>query len=205
MNCKNYDKIMRERIEKLDGKPAMYLHSCCAPCSTTCIEELYPYFSLTIVYYNPNIDEKEEYEKRAAEQIRYVREVYGDSINVIEEGWQKDDFEKIASGREHCPEGGERCAECYRLRLEKAASYCKERDYFATTLTVSPLKNAEKINQIGESIEKTCAGIYLPTDFKKREGYKKSAIISAKHGLYRQNYCGCRFSRKTKADEKNQK
>lgn len=196
MNKQNYDKTMTELLDSLQEKPRLYLHSCCAPCSTRCLEELAEYFDITVVYYNPNIDTDEEYSLRLAEQIRYIEEVYGKSISVIDEGHKKADFDAIACGKENIPEGGARCFECYRLRLDKAASYCRPDDYFATTLTVSPLKNADKINEIGFFLAQKYGVKYLPSDFKKREGYKRSIVLAAEHGLYRQNYCGCEFSKR---------
>lgn len=197
MNKPNYDKIMREIIDGLPDKPALYLHSCCAPCSTKCLEDLYPYFNITVVYYNPNIDAEEEYLLRLAEQKRYIKEVYGENVKITDYGHRKEDFDNIAKGKENLPEGGARCFDCYRLRLDKAAKECKKGDYFATTLTVSPLKNADKINEIGYDLANIYGVNYLPTDFKKREGYKRSVLLAAEHGLYRQNYCGCSFSKRT--------
>lgn len=195
MNIVNYDKEMQKIVESLSEKPQIFLHSCCAPCSTTCLERLYPYFNITVVYYNPNIDTEEEYYLRAEEEKRFIREVYGDTIKIIEEGRQSEKFEEIARGKENLREGGERCFECYRIRLEKTASFCGKNDYFATTLTVSPLKNAQKINELGYKIAEQYGVKYLPTDFKKREGYKRSIVLSAEHNLYRQDYCGCRYSK----------
>jgi len=195
MNRVNYDKKMQEIIDGLKGKPRLYLHSCCAPCSTACLERLFPYFNLTVVYYNPNIDTAEEYALRAAEEKRYIKEVYGDKIKIIENGHNPQVFEEAAKGMENCKEGGERCRVCYKLRMEYAAALCNKEDFFATTLTVSPLKNAEVINVIGEELAEKYGVNYLPTDFKKREGYKRSIVLSEEHLLYRQNYCGCRFSK----------
>ncbi len=196
MNRVNYDKKMQEIIDGLKEKPRLYLHSCCAPCSTACLERLFPYFDLTVVYYNPNIDTEEEYALRAAEEKRYIKEVYGDTVKIIENGHNPQDFKEAAKGKENCKEGGERCRACFKLRLEYAAKFCNREDFFATTLTVSPLKNAEVINKIGEELAEKYGVKYLPTDFKKREGYKRSIVLSEEHRLYRQNYCGCRFSKK---------
>ncbi len=196
MNVINYDREMRKVIEGLTDKPRLFLHSCCAPCSTRCIEELYPHFRLTVVYYNPNIDTEEEYVKRAEEQRRYLVDRYGDTVEMIEDGYHGEDYEEKIKGYESCPEGGDRCGICFRLRLERVAKLCGEDDYFATTLTVSPLKNAERINSIGEEVAQKYGIRYLNTDFKKREGYKRSIVLSEEYGLYRQDYCGCKYSKR---------
>lgn len=187
---------MLDVIEGLDGRPPLLLHSCCAPCSTRCVEELYPHFDLTVLYYNPNIDTDEEYAKRAAEERRFLTEFAGEGkIRFLDLGHRKEDFLPVAQGREHLPERGERCHLCYRLRLEETAKRCEKDGYFATTLTLSPLKDAEIINEIGFELAEKYGVKYLPGDFKKREGYLRSIRMSEEYGLYRQNYCGCRYSR----------
>lgn len=197
MNKINYDKLMQSEIATLsDGqKPSLMLHSCCAPCSTACIERLKEYFDLTVYYYNPNLDTEEEFTLRANEQQRYCEK---NQIKFIVEKYFPEEFYNAVSGLEACLEGGARCKKCFKLRLEKTAKIAKEKGflYFATTLTVSPLKNAQDINSLGMEIEKENGIKYLPSDFKKQEGYKRSIELSAKEGLYRQNYCGCTFSKK---------
>lgn len=198
MNGNNYDRMMLEIIEGLGNeKPPLLLHSCCAPCSTRCVEELFPHFHLTVLYYNPNIDTDEEYEKRAAEERRFLTEYAGEGrIRFIDLGHRKEDFIEIAAGREDLPEGGARCFDCYRLRLEEAAKRCEKDGYFATTLTLSPLKNADVLNAIGFELAEKYGVKYLPSDFKKRGGYLRSCEMSKEYGLYRQNYCGCAYSKR---------
>lgn len=195
----NYDIKMVETIKKLKYTPKILLHSCCAPCSTYCINELAKYFFVTVFYYNPNIDTEEEYQLRLNEQRRFVSEYKAENtVELLDGAYTPSDFEKIAAGREAMAERGERCTLCYKLRLEKTAIEAKKRgyDYFATTLTLSPLKDAEKINIIGKELEKVYNISYLESDFKKREGYKQSIELSKEYNLYRQNYCGCRYSKR---------
>lgn len=202
MNKINYQKLLDEIIkknEREDITPSLLLHSCCAPCSSYTIEYLSAYFSITVLYYNPNISEQAEYEKRKAEQIRLINSMpVKNKVSFIECGYDSAEFFDIARGYEECREGGERCFRCYRLRLEKTAKTASEKsfDYFCTTLSISPLKNAQKINEIGYEIEKKYAVKWLPSDFKKREGYKRSIELSRQYGLYRQNYCGCAYSKR---------
>lgn len=197
---KESDKLL-EKIEKSGEKPKLLLHSCCAPCSSYCLLYLSKYFDITDFYYNPNISPKSEHDKRAAELKRLIsafHDEYDINIEFIEGNYEPERFEEIAKGLEDVPEGGVRCFKCYRLRMEEAAKLAAEKhcDYFTTTLSISPLKNAGKINEIGEEL----AGIYgvrhFPSDFKKHDGYKKSIELSVKYTLYRQNYCGCEFSKR---------
>ena len=198
MNKTNYDKelnfIIEENVKK-NVKPTLLLHSCCAPCSSTCIERLIRGFSVTVLYYNPNIDPLNEYEKRRDEQIRFCEEF---GVQCITLDYQKDEFFDKIKGYECEAEGGKRCFVCFDLRLRKTAYYAKEKgfDFFATTLTLSPLKNAEKINEIGNKISSELNVKYLPTDFKKNGGYLRSIELSKEYNLYRQNYCGCIFSKR---------
>lgn len=195
MNAINYDKVMREEMAKAPEGSRLLLHSCCAPCSTYCLQTLQGAFRTTVLYYNPNLDSEEEYRRRKREQIRLLHETgWGELLDC---DFSPEDFEKIASGREKMKEGGERCRLCYRLRMEKTAQKAKELgfDYFATTLTVSPLKNAEWINEIGFALQEEYGVKYLPSDFKKQNGYMQSVSLSKEYDLYRQNYCGCRFSK----------
>lgn len=211
MNKVNYQKLLDEIImknEREDIMPSLLLHSCCAPCSSYTIEYLSQYFSITVLYYNPNISEQAEYEKRKAEQIRLINSMpVKNKVDFLDCGYDSDEFFDIAKGYEDCREGGERCFRCYRLRLEKTARTARDSgfDYFCTTLSISPLKNAQKINQIGYETEKKYGVAWLPSDFKKREGYKRSIELSRAFDLYRQNYCGCIYSKRERqiAEEKS--
>ena len=196
MNKQNYDASMREVIERESArgkKPSLLLHACCAPCSSACLERLKDFFAITVLFYNPNIEDV-EYEKRKAELKRLIGETGW--ANTIDCDHDTGKFYSAVKGLENCPEGGERCAACFALRLEKTAETAKETgyDYFTTTLTVSPLKNAEVINRIGLSMAEKYGVEWLPTDFKKRGGYARSIELSREHSLYRQNFCGCIFS-----------
>lgn len=203
MNARNYQKELDKLIEKVtleEKRPLLYLHSCCAPCSSYCLLYLAKYFDIIDFYYNPNISPKEEHDKRAKELERLINayeDEYGYSIKFVEGIYEPEKFYEMAKGLESVEEGGERCFKCYRLRMEEAAKNAKEAgaDYFTTTLSISPLKNAAKINEIGEELEKIYGVKHLPSDFKKREGYKQSVELSAKYELYRQNYCGCVYSK----------
>ena len=194
MNKINYDQLMTEEMQKGAGK-SLLLHSCCAPCSSACLERVANVFQTTVFYYNPNLNSEEEYEKRKSEQLRFMRE--SGLGNFLECGYQKEDFEEIARGFEREPEGGKRCERCFNLRLKRTAIEAKERgfDYFATTLTLSPLKNAQLINKIGFEVAEEVGVSYLPSDFKKRGGYLRSLELSRQYNLYRQTYCGCEYSK----------
>lgn len=202
MNAINYQKVMEELIRGScsDGRvPRLLLHSCCAPCSSYCIACLAEYFEVTVFYYNPNIYPPDEYHMRAAEQKRFVEEFptrY--PVHFVEGAYDTDRFYEMASGMEALPEGGERCFACYELRLRQAAEYALSRgfDFFTTTLSISPLKNAEKLNEIGAKLEEEYDISYLYSDFKKKDGYKKSTEISREYHMYRQYYCGCVFSKR---------
>ena len=182
-------------------KPKLLLHSCCAPCSSYPLLYLAKYFEIVDFYYNPNISPKDEHDKRADELERLInafKDEYGYEIRFIEGAYEPEKFYEMARGLEEVPEGGERCFKCYRLRMEEAAKLAKAEgaDYFTTTLSISPLKNAGKINEIGEELGAIYGVKHLPSDFKKREGYKQSVELSQKYELYRQNYCGCVFSQR---------
>lgn len=202
MNVVNYDKLMTETVKGLGRKPTLLLHSCCAPCSSYCIEELVKFFRLTVFYYNPNIDTDEEYEKRKNEQKRFIAK-FAPEVEFIGEEHESEEFYKAVKGLENEPEGGKRCRVCFALRLSKTAEKAKENGYefFATTLTISPLKNAKVINEVGFELERTYGVKYLPTDFKKRGGYLRSTVLSERYGIYRQNYCGCVFSRESRTEK----
>ena len=201
MNKVNYDKMMMEQIKDLPKGTPLLLHSCCAPCSTACLERLHELFSVRVFYYNPNISDREEYEKRKAEQIRLLQETGWAEIVDCDHDAQA--FAVIAQGLENEPERGARCYRCYALRLEKTAEKAKELgvEYFATTLTLSPLKNVEWLNQIGEEMGSRYGLKYLYTDFKKKGGYLRSIELSKEYGLYRQDFCGCKFSRRGKEND----
>lgn len=201
----NYQIELEKTLKEIKGtKPRLLLHVCCAPCSSYVLTYLCDYFDITILYYNPNISPIEEYEKRLNEAKRLIKELNKDNIHIMECEYENEKFEDIAKGLENAPEGGIRCRKCYKLRIEKAAQYAKENnfDYFTTTLTISPLKNSQVLNQIGKELEEKYNIKYLYSDFKKKEGYKTSIILSKKYNLYRQNYCGCTYS-KPKVTEKN--
>ncbi len=200
MNKINYDKVMTEFLEEHRGEKLL-MHSCCAPCSSYCLQEVAPLMQTTVFYYNPNLDSDAEYEKRKSEQIRFLKETGLASFSDC--GYSHEDFQKIARGYEREKEGGARCERCFRLRLERTARRAKEEGYFcfATTLTVSPLKNAELINRLGAEIGEKYGIAYMPSDFKKRGGYLKSIELSKQYGLYRQNYCGCEYSKTKQIEE----
>lgn len=193
----NYQNKMQEIIESLNFRPKLLLHSCCGPCSTTVLSLLASYFDITVLYYNPNIEPKEEYYKRKEEQIRFIKEFNNEHIKFMDCDYNNQDFRSRVVGLEQEREGGARCAVCFKLRLEKTAEIAKalDFDYFGTTLTVSPHKNSEVINKIGALLETEYGVKYLYSDFKKKDGYKKSIELSKKYNLYRQDYCGCEFGR----------
>ena len=197
---RNFQKELEHKIEQIQAAgevPRLLLHSCCAPCSSYCIEYLSQYFEITVFYFNPNISMEEEYRKRVAEQQRFIREFPAlHKVDFIEGDYEPKHFFDSVKGYEKCPEGGERCFICYRLRLEETAKMAKKMgyDYFTTTLTISPLKNSAKLNEIGWELGEKYEIPYLLSDFKKREGYKRSIELSKEYELYRQNYCGCVYS-----------
>ena len=193
----NYDKLLQEIVKDFDCKKKLLLHSCCGPCSSYVIDYLKKYFDITILYYNPNIYPESEYQKRLFEQEKLVECLNDKDIKVVEIGYNPTEFYEVVKGQEADKEGKERCHICYRLRLEKSANYAKEHnyDYFTTTLSVSPYKNSDVLNAIGKDLEDKYNVKYLYADFKKNDGYKKSIELSKKYDLYRQNYCGCVYSK----------
>ena len=201
MNQRNYQKELERLLEQLQGAPRLFLHSCCAPCSSYVLEYLRAYFNITVFYYNPNISEQQEYRKRVEEQKRLIAAFNalgrGYPIRILEGDYEPERFFEIAKGSEDCREGGERCFRCFELRLRETARQAAagDYDYFCTTLTISPLKNAVKLNEIGEALAGEYQIPWLPSDFKKKNGYKRSVELSAEYELYRQNFCGCGFSK----------
>lgn len=200
MNKINYQIELDKIINSIDksNPPRLFLHSCCAPCSSYTLEYLSNYFDITVYYFNPNISPKEEFDKRFAEQKRLIDSLPAKNpIKLVLGEYDYNDFLQIARGLENVAEGGERCFRCYRLRLESTARIAKEQgfDYFCTTLSISPLKNSQKINQIGYEVAQKYGIKWLPSDFKKREGYKRSIELSKEYNLYRQSFCGCVFSK----------
>lgn len=214
---KELDKILSDSGNY--GKH-LFLHSCCAPCSSYVLEYLRSFFCITVFYFNPNITEDEEYFRRVEEQKRLIGEfnrqlsVRKDSeerlnafpIKIIEGDYRKECFFEHIKGLEQCPEGGERCFACFELRLRETALRAKEQkaDYFTTTLSISPLKNAAKMNEIGQKLSGEYGIAFLPSDFKKKNGYKRSVELSAEYGLYRQDYCGCIYSKLEREARKKQ-
>ena len=205
----NYQLETDKIIKSLDHVPTLLLHACCAPCSSYVLEYLTEYFSVTVYFYNPNITENSEYEKRKNELKRLVKEKsFSNPVKMIDGDYSPEVFFNMSKGLEDCPEGSERCFLCYEQRMRSTAQLAKELnfEYFCTTLSVSPHKNAVKLNEIGASLSDEYGVPYLFSDFKKRGGYKRSIELSRQYGLYRQNYCGCIFSRiqaERKDKEKN--
>ncbi len=195
MNKRNYDKEMLVTMQENAGK-RLLLHSCCAPCSSYCLTQVAPVFRTTVFYFNPNLDSEEEYLRRKGEQIRLLKET--GAADLLDCDYEPEAFREIAEGYEDEPEGGARCKRCYLLRLTRTAEEAKKGgyDFFGTTLTVSPLKDSEALNAIGFALAEKYGVRYLPSDFKKRNGYLRSIELSKTYGLYRQNYCGCIYSRR---------
>ena len=203
----NYQIVLDEtlkEIEKNNEKPKLLLHVCCAPCSSYVLEYLNKYFNISVFYYNPNISTKDEYDKRYNEEQRFVKEYpFENEIKVINGKYDNEKYEKLIDGFQDEKEGGARCFKCYRLRLEESAKYAKENnyDYFTTTLTISPYKNSKVLNEIGNELSQLYGIKYLYSDFKKRNGYKRSIELSHKYNLYRQDYCGCKYSIRNKIED----
>lgn len=213
----NYSKMLEKEIQRLDesgAKPRLLLHSCCAPCSSYVMEYLREHFRITVFYYNPNITAGEEYRYRLAEEKRLIEAynrqvetqdfggmnstVNAERIEILEAPYDPANYLEAVKGYEECPEGGDRCGICFEMRLRKTAEAALKGGYdcFTTTLTISPLKNAARLNEIGRKVGEEYGVQFLPSDFKKKNGYKRSIELSKKFDLYRQNFCGCAFSRK---------
>ncbi|MBQ9011219.1 MAG: epoxyqueuosine reductase QueH [Bacilli bacterium] len=192
----NYQLELEKIIANLSAKPTLLLHACCGVCSSYVLEYLTKYFDITVLYYNPNIYPEEEYQKRLETQKEIIKKMKLD-IEVLEIGYNDQDFWEIAKGLEKEKEGGARCSRCYYLRLEQTALLAKEKnfDYFTTTLSVSPYKDSQKLNKIGMQLEEKYNLKYLYSDFKKKDGYKRSNELARIYGLYRQDYCGCKYSK----------
>ena len=211
MTKRNYQKELDAVIEQVtkEGRvPSLLLHSCCGPCSSYVLEYLSRYFAITVFYYNPNIYPPEEYEHRVKEQQRFIAEcTFDHPVQFVAGDYEPERFYDAVRTLEDCPEGGERCFVCYRLRLAEAAKLADELgcDYFTTTLSISPHKNAAKLNEIGEELAGITKARHLPSDFKKRGGYKRSVELSAAHGMYRQDYCGCVFSKRERERQQQEK
>lgn len=223
MNKRNYAKELENKISEFQKEgiyPKLLLHACCAPCSSHCLEYLRQYFDITVFYYNPNIMNEPEYRKRVEEEKRLIAEynkqvetenfegmnsdASARKIEIIEGDYIVSDYLNAVRGLENCSEGGDRCTRCFELRLEESARIAKENgfEFFTTTLTISPLKDAERLNRIGDEMGNKYGVSFLPSDFKKKEGYKRSIELSHMFDLYRQDFCGCEFSRLQREKEK---
>ncbi|MFQ6829245.1 MAG: epoxyqueuosine reductase QueH [Acutalibacter sp.] len=208
---RNYAKELERLIQKLrqEGKvPRLLLHACCAPCSSAVLEYLSQYFAITLLYYNPNIAPLEEYQKREAELRRLVSQMkFTHPVALLPCQYDGQAFVQAARGLEGEPEGGKRCEACFRLRLRYAAQEAARLrfDYYTTTLSISPMKNAPLLNQLGEEIGREFGVAHLPSDFKKKDGYKRSVQLSKEYDLYRQDYCGCAFSKAQRQREKEER
>lgn len=193
----NYDLLMEEQIKNMKEGSTLLMHACCAPCSSACLERIGNYFEISIFYYNPNITDKDEYLKRVEEIKKFISSFKTKyPIKLIEGRYDPQEFFNISKGLEDEPERGKRCFKCYKLRLEETAKIASSLgfNYFCTTLTLSPYKNANWLNEIGEELNNNYNSIYLYSDFKKKNGYKRSIELSKEYNLYRQDYCGCVYS-----------
>lgn len=202
----NYDKLMEEQMSSTKEGSTLLLHACCAPCSSACLERLSNFFKITIIYYNPNITEEKEYLKRLEELKNFIQKIKVKyPINIIDTRYDPKEFFEISKGLEKEKERGKRCYKCYELRLEETAKVAKKNnfDFFATTLTLSPYKKTDWLNEIGENLSNKYQTSYLYSDFKKKNGYKRSIELSKEYNLYRQDYCGCIYSKLEREEEKN--
>lgn len=202
----NYDKLMEEQMSSTKEGSTLLLHACCAPCSSACLERLSNFFKITIIYYNPNITEEKEYLKRLEELKNFIQKIKVKyPINIIDTRYDPKEFFEISKGLEKEKERGKRCYKCYELRLEETTKVAKENnfDFFTTTLTLSPYKKTDWLNEIGENLSNKYQTSYLYSDFKKKNGYKRSIELSKEYNLYRQDYCGCIYSKLEREEEKN--
>ena len=202
----NYQIEMERELERLSRegrRPKLALHSCCAPCSSAVLERLNEAFEIVVYYYNPNIAPEEEFRRRAAEQRRLAAEMPLRDVRVAEGPYEAERFYELVRGHEGDPEGGARCAICFEMRLRSTAEFARSigADYFTTTLSISPLKDAQLLNELGARIAEEAGLRYLHSDFKKRDGYRRSCALSEEYGLYRQDYCGCVFSKRERAEK----
>ena len=200
----NYDLEMEHQMQEYKEGTKVLLHACCAPCSSAVLERIASYFEVTILYFNPNITKEEEYQKRLGELKKFIKSIHSEyPVRLIEGRYQPKEFFEIAKGLEEEPERGKRCYKCYQLRLEETAKVASDNNFplFCTTLTLSPHKNADWINQIGKELDKEYKATYLYSDFKKKNGYKRSIELSKEYNLYRQDYCGCIYSIRDKKEE----
>ena len=207
-NVPNYAREMEAVLKGLgDKRPRLLLHACCGPCSSAVLEQLSRYFDIAILYYNPNIWPAAEYHRREEELERFVAQAHPLGVTVVEDRYDPQEFYDAAKGLEQEPERGERCTACYRLRMRRAAQYAAEHgfDWFTTTLSISPHKDAARINRIGQELAAEFGVPHLPSDFKKKNGYLRSLQLSAEYGLYRQDYCGCIFSAQARQAEEAEK
>lgn len=198
-NYKQLFDVQLNAIKMQAKKPTLLLHSCCAPCSSYVLEYLHSFFDITLYFYNPNISPESEYAYRAQELERLVKEMgFSDSVKIIVPDYTPEEFENIAKGKESEPERGRRCTDCYYIRLKKSFDYAEKNgfDYFSTTLSISPHKDAQRLNEIGASLTENTKTKWLYSDFKKNNGYIRSIELSEKYNLYRQNYCGCKYSKR---------
>lgn len=207
MEFKRFLDELIKKIEQTEEKPKLLIHSCCAPCSSYVLEYLSKYFDIAVYYYNPNIYPPEEFHKRLSEQQKYSCVFAGKEVEVIGTEYDSDSFYSAVKGLENEPEGGKRCRECFYLRLRKTGEYAKENgfDYFTTTLSISPHKNATVLNEVGDKISEELGIKYLYSDFKKKNGYLRSCELSKEYGIYRQDYCGCIFSKNESDKRKKNK
>ena len=200
----NYDLEMEKQIHSLKEKKTLLLHACCAPCSSAVLERISDYFDITILYYNPNITDEKEYQKRLNEIKTFIKKLHKDNIKILDGRYNPDEFFTMAKGLEQEKERGKRCYKCYELRLNETAKVAEKLnfDFFTTTLSISPYKNSKWLNEIGENLNLEYRPTYLYADFKKKNGYKRSIELSKDFGLYRQDYCGCIYSKKEREEIK---
>jgi len=203
-NQLNFSQQMDEVLKTLgDTRPRLLLHACCGPCSSAVLERLCRYFDITVLYYNPNTWPAEEYHRRGEELERFVAAAHPLGVTVVEDRYDPQEFYSAVAGLENEPERGSRCTVCYRLRLEQAARYAADHgfDWYCTTLSISPMKDPVRLNELGTELGRQYGVPFLPSEFRKKDGYKRSLQLSAEYGLYRQDYCGCVFSKRERENQ----